>query len=161
LVKGNCDREAMTTERDSRGYWSLPERREEQSYYVYGTPPDGAGQFAHPNMLSFLFILDFVWGQRSDAKLGIGNISLRDGADDRHASHTAGLSVDMRLIRKDRRHEGVSRFSTQYDRVETGKLVATIWQVGAVKVVYFNDPFVSRTTPFPGHDNHLHVSILP
>ena len=77
----------MTTERDSRGYWSLPERREEQSYYVYGTPSDGAAQFAHPSMLGFIFKLEFVWGQRSDAELGIGNISLREGVKDRHRTH--------------------------------------------------------------------------
>jgi murein endopeptidase len=150
------------TERDKRGYWSLPEHVEEQSYYTYGTPPGGAAQFAHPNMLSFLFRLDLLWGHVSDAKLGIGNISLADGVKAKdHDSHRSGLEVDIRPIRKDRRHEGVTRFSPQYDRSETAKLVSLMWNAGSLSLIYFNDPFVPRVTPFPRHDDHLHIRLLP
>lgn len=40
---------------DGRGCFVLPQKREEAAYYTYGTPTGGQGQYAHPNMLSFLF----------------------------------------------------------------------------------------------------------
>jgi murein endopeptidase len=157
---GNRESE-VGTERDARGYWSLPEHREEQSYYTYGTPPDGAAQFAHPSMLSFLFAFDFHWGQVSDSKLGFGNISRRDGVKTDHGGHRTGLEIDIRPVRKDRRREPVTRFSWQYDRAETAKLVSVIRRTGNVALVYFSDPSIARVTPYPDHDNHLHVEVLP
>jgi murein endopeptidase len=97
----------------------------------------------------------------SDAKLGFGNISRRDGVKTDHGGHRKGLEIDIRPIRKDRRHEPVTRFSPQYDRAETSKLVSIIWKTGNVSLIYFNDPFVARVTPYPDHDNHLHVEVLP
>jgi murein endopeptidase len=147
------------TERDGRGYWSLPQLREEQSYYVYGTPPNGAGQFAHPRMLSFLFLLDFRWSEISDAKIGIGNISRANGVPDRHSSHVNGLSVDIRPFRTDRRQVSVRWTDADYDRNETRKLVGLMWQTMMVKTILFNDPRIARVRPYIDHDNHLHVEV--
>ena len=151
----------MSTERDSRGYWSLPERREEQSYYVYGTPI-GLAQYAHPRMLSFLLKLEFCWGQVSDVPIGIGNISLADGrAWPEHGSHDDGLKVDIRPLRKDRKPLAVSCRTPQYDRDETRKLVLAIWGIGSVKRILFNDRTLPRVIWWPRHDNHLHVEVAP
>ena len=148
-------------ERDKRGYWSLPERREEQSYYVYGTPI-GLAQYAHPAMLSFLLKLDFHWGQVSDFPIGIGNISLANGSPwKEHGHHDDGLKVDVRPFRLDRKPLPVSCHSADYDRDETRKLVAAMWSIGTVKKILFNDRTLPRVTPWPRHDNHLHVEVAP
>jgi len=148
------------TERDKRGYWSLPELREEQSYYIYGTPI-GLAQFAHPSMLSFLLKLDFHWGQMSDVPIGIGNISLADGRSwSEHGSHDDGLKVDIRPLRRDRRPLPVTYNSPEYDRDETRKLVAAIWCVGSVRRILFNDRALPRVMWWPRHDNHLHVEVF-
>ncbi|MBP1204475.1 hypothetical protein JOD97_002517 [Duganella sp. 1411] len=37
-----------TQPKDSRGYFVLPQAPEDAGYYVYGTPGDGAAQYANP-----------------------------------------------------------------------------------------------------------------
>jgi len=146
--------------KDSRGLYMLPQAPEEASYYTYGTPVAGRGQYAHPNMLSFLFNLEFRWGQQDDRKLGIGNISLADRTYFRgHKSHKDGLDVDIRPLRKDGRHVPVEYQSSAYDRVATGRLVELIWKCGMVDYVYFNDLSIARVIRKAFHDNHLHVRI--
>lgn len=64
---------------DSRGYFMLPQQREESAYYTYGTPASGRAQYAHPNLLTFLFRIEHVWGGLDSRRLGVGNISLAGG----------------------------------------------------------------------------------
>lgn len=45
---------------DRRGFFVLPLAPEEAGYYTYGTPVGGAGQYAHPQMLTFIFQLEFA-----------------------------------------------------------------------------------------------------
>lgn len=146
--------------KDSRGLYMLPQAPEEASYYTYGTPIHGRGQYAHPCMLSFLFDLEFRWGLIDGRKLGFGNISLANRTNfPDHGTHKHGLDVDIRPLRKDGRHIPVRYRNSAYDQIATRRLVDLIWQNGRVRLVLFNDPSIPRVRRALGHDNHLHISI--
>ncbi|MFN4119070.1 penicillin-insensitive murein endopeptidase [Acidovorax sp.] len=145
---------------DGRGYFMLPQMPEESGYYTYGTPPGGRAQYAHPQMLNFIFKLEHTWAMTEERKIGIGNISLAEGvAFPPHKSHRNGLQVDIRPIRKDGSKQPVRWSSKDYDQAATQKLVDLIWQTGMVKKVGFNDPKIANATYMNGHDDHLHVEI--
>jgi hypothetical protein len=67
--------------KDSRGYFKLPQNPEQggYGYYTYGTPGLGAGQFAHPKLISIINMVEHRWQGMDDRKIGFGNISLADG----------------------------------------------------------------------------------
>lgn len=138
----------------------LPQAPQESGYYVYGTPGNGRGQYAHPGLLSAIFMVERQWAAISDLKFGIGNISLAGGPKfEGHGTHKSGLEVDVRPLRKDGKKEGVTRFSAEYDRVETAKLIALFLALPSVKLVYFNDKSITGVLPMPSHDDHFHVLI--
>lgn len=146
--------------KDSRGYFTLPQRPEDAGYYVYGTPGGGAGQYAHPALLSLLFFVEREWQAIDDRKFGIGNISLAGGgnfAD--HDSHKDGLQVDVHPVRIDGAKIAVTYFDSDYDRVATEKLIGFFSSHPFVKSVLFNDPAISGTRRAFGHDNHFHVNV--
>jgi murein endopeptidase len=147
--------------KDSRGYFMLPQRPEDAGYYVYGTPRDGAGQYGHPAMLSLLFFVEREWQAIDHRKFGIGNISLASGgAYTKHESHKDGLQVDVRAIRRDGAHTGVTIFQRdQYDQKATAKLIAIFRAHPSVRTILFNDPDIPGVKPWEGHDNHFHISI--
>lgn len=64
---------------DKRGFFMLPQMPEESGYYTYGTPSGGRGQYAHVQMLNFIFKLEHGWSITEERKIGIGNISLAEG----------------------------------------------------------------------------------
>lgn len=145
---------------DSRGYFKLPQRPEQAAYYTYGTPPNGLMQYAHPNLMTFLFQLEFRWGHHDNRKLGIGNISLAHGVQPRdHAGHRTGLQVDILPIRRDGKPLPVRYQDRDYDREATRRLVELIWQTGMANAVLFNDLQIPRVRFQVRHDDHLHVSI--
>jgi penicillin-insensitive murein endopeptidase len=145
--------------KDSRGYFMLPQAPEEAGYYVYGTPPGGGGQYAHPSMLSFIFFIEREWAAIDDRKFGVGNISLAGGTPyPKHDSHKSGLEVDIRPLRKDGRQIPVSWNQDEYDQEGTAKLIALFHAYGVRKVL-FNDPDVPFVKPFKNHDNHFHVEL--
>lgn len=145
---------------DSRGFFMLPQAPQESGYYVYGTPGNGRGQYAHPGLLSAIFMVERQWAAISNIKFGIGNISLAGGPKfEGHGTHKSGLEVDVRPLRKDGKKEGVTRFSEEYDRVETAKLIALFLALPSVKLVYFNDKSITGVLPMPSHDDHFHVLI--
>jgi len=146
---------------DSRGFFTLPQAPEEAGYYTYGTPGGGAAQYAHPQMLSFIFLLENRWSMIDERKIGIGNISLANGvAFPPHAGHRDGLEMDVRALRKDGKNVPVRYTDPKYDREATQKLVDMIWQTGLVKRVYFNDAKLSKVQHRDGHDDHLHVDVI-
>ena len=146
---------------DSRGYFVLPQAPEGAAYYTYGTPGSGRGQYAHPQLLTFIFMLGHRWGAADDRKIGIGKISLSGGATfPPHRSHRSGLEVDIRPIRKDGKRMPVRYTDPNYDRQATMKLVSLIWQTGMVKRVAFNDASIPRVQHIAGHDDHLHVEVI-
>lgn len=146
---------------DRRSFFVLPQAPEEAGYYTYGTPIGGAGQYAHPQMLTFIFQLEFSWSSIDDRKFGVGNISLADGASFLpHRSHRSGLEVDMRPLRKDRKHLPVRYTESTYDRVATERLIDLMYATGMVRRVFFNDGSIARVSPMRGHDDHLHVEVM-
>lgn len=149
--------------KDSRGYFKLLQKPEQggYGYYTYGTPAHGAGQYAHPRLLSVLNLIEHRWQGMDDRKMGIGNISLAGGGKfEPHEGHQSGLDVDVRLIRKDGRELPVMWTEAQYDREATAKLIQLFFESSIVKVLYFNDLKIPRVTPRFRHDNHFHVTIF-
>lgn len=145
---------------DDRGFFVLPQKPEDAGYYTYGTPKDGQGQFANPRMLSFIFKLELEWSKTESRKIGLGNISLADGARfPPHHSHKSGLEVDIRPIRKDGLAKPVSYLDDAYDRDATAKLVAIALETGMVNKVFFNDLKIKSVFKLAGHNDHLHISV--
>jgi penicillin-insensitive murein DD-endopeptidase len=148
--------------KDARGFFMLPQKPEDAGYYTYGTPVDGGGQYADPRLLSLLLLIEHRWQGMDDRKIGIGNISLANGAKfEPHQSHRSGRDVDIRLFRKDRQQAPVTRFDEEYDQDATAKLIGMFWESSLIQVIYFNDRAVPRVTPLQHHDDHFHVTIKP
>ena len=83
--------------KDSRAYFMLPQAPADCGYYVYGTPTGGAGQYAHPDMLSLLFFVERAWQAQDVRKFGIGNISKAGGPLFKpHSTHRNGLQVESK-----------------------------------------------------------------
>jgi penicillin-insensitive murein endopeptidase len=146
--------------KDGRGYFMLPQAPEQAGYYVYGTPVGGRGQFAHPGLLSILFLVEREWEATDKRKFGIGNISLANGTPyPKHGTHKTGLEADIRPLRKDGRELPVTRLMAEYDRDATAKLIALFFGLSSVELVYFNDKSVPRVTKAANHDDHFHVKL--
>ena len=142
--------------KDSRGYFLLPQA------------PSQA-QYAHPNLLTFIFQIEREWQALCDRKFGIGNISIDGGRGfDRHRTHRKGIEMDCRPVRKDRMAGQAARCSYQdsrvYDREATIKLLGLFVAHPWIRIVYFNDPEVqralgARVKSAPGHADHFHVEL--
>lgn len=148
--------------KDDRGYFMLPQFPEGTAYYVYGTPSQGAGQYAHPAMLSMLFCVENQWAMMDSRKFGIGNISLAGGgAYAKHQSHKNGLQVDVRPLRKDgKRSQVYWQWHDQYDRDATARLIALFRSYPGAGRIYFNDPELGHlVVPLVHHDHHFHVEL--
>lgn len=146
--------------KDSRGFFMLPQAPQDGGYYVYGTPTQGAGQYAHPRMLTLLLNVEREWHAKDERKFGIGNISLAGGATfEPHASHKNGLQVDVRAIRKDGKRVGVWYTDSNYDLEATRILIAIFNAHPFVKKIFFNDSRIAGTLPRPYHNDHFHVEI--
>lgn len=147
--------------KDSRGYFMLPQKTEEAAYYTYGTPPGGAGQYAHPKLLSLICMIEHRWQGVGNQRIGIGNISLATGAKyEPHTGHKTGRDMDIRLFRKDGKEAPVTRFDRQqYDRQATAKLIELFFESNLIEVIYFNDLTIPRVKPLARHDDHFHVTV--
>jgi penicillin-insensitive murein endopeptidase len=146
--------------KDSRAYFMLPQAPEGAGYYVYGSPGHGAGQYAHPLMMSVLFFVEREWQTGDHRKFGIGNISLAGGGVfDPHESHQDGLQVDVRPLRIDGSQVPVKYFQSGYDRAATAKLISIFQSHPLVKQVYFNDHEIPGVKSLINHDNHFHVAL--
>lgn len=146
--------------KDSRGYFILPQSYGEAGYYTYGTPTHGVGQYTHPALMTTLFAVERQWLLIDNRRFGIGNISLEGGSRFKgHDSHRSGLDVDIRPLRRDGRQIAVSRFDAEYDRAATAKLIDLLFCLGRVRNVYFNDLSIPGVRFLEGHDNHFHVTI--
>lgn len=145
---------------DSRGYFMLPQAPEGAGYYVYGTPGRGAGQYAHPQMMTVLCFVERQWQVGDHRKFGIGNISLSGGGVfDPHESHQDGLQVDVRPLRRDGSHVPIKYFQSGYDRAATARLISIFQSHPFVKQVYFNDVEIPGVRSLVGHDDHFHVAL--
>lgn len=147
--------------KDTRGYFMLPQRPEGAGYYTYGTPANGAGQYAHPALLTVLFRVEHEWQAIDKRRFGVGNISQAGGVTyPKHYSHRDGLQVDVRAIRVDGAQSPVTRFQReQYDRKATARFIAIFFSHPLVRAILFNDTEISGVRPWEGHDDHFHVEI--
>jgi len=146
--------------KDSRGYFMLPQAPEDAGYYVYGTPEQGAGQYAHPTLMTVIFFIEREWQAMDRRKFGIGNISLSGGGKFKpHGTHMDGLQVDIRPLRKDGARVPVSYFQAGYDKEATALLIGFFRAHPAVIKVHFNDLSIPGVIPLKDHDNHFHVAI--
>lgn len=92
--------------------------------------------------------------------LGIGDISFANGGTMQpHHTHRDGREIDIRPLRKDKKHLPVTIFDVNYSRDLTKLLVENLLTHSNVKSILFNDSQIKGVTPWPGHDNHLHVHI--
>ena len=145
---------------DSRNYFMLPQAPEDAGYYVYGTPPGGVYQYAHPSMMTAILWLEREWQALDKRKFGIGNISLANGEEsEEHDTHSDGLTVDVRPLRKDGLHLPVTWHQDEYDHDATACLIALFFIHPSVKKILFNDPKIPGVRPWDRHDNHFHVQI--
>ena len=145
--------------RDGRGYFMLPQAPEDAGYYVYGSPEQGGGQFAHQAMLSLLFWVEHQWQPTYARKFGIGNISRADGVKyPKHDTHKDGLQVDVCALRFDGQHTGVWWQHQGYDRISTARLIALFRSHPSVSKILFNDPEIHGVMPWEHHDDHFHVA---
>jgi murein endopeptidase len=141
----------------------LPQAPEDAGYYVYGTPENGAGQYAHPAMMSMLLYIEREWAAIDRRQFGVGNISLTGGIPyAKHNTHRTGLEVDIRPLRKDGHHDPVFWYQHQlYDHNATAKLIAMFHAYPGVQTILFNDLTIPFVRPFKDHDHHFHVKLLP
>lgn len=138
----------------------LPQAPEDAGYYVYGTPTQGAGQYAHPNMMTVLLFVEREWQATNSRKFGVGNISLAGGGTFKpHDSHKNGLQVDVPPLRTDGKHVRVDYFQAAYDKDGTARLIGLFFAHPAVSKVYFNDLRIPGVLPLKSHDDHFHVEI--
>jgi murein endopeptidase len=143
---------------DSRSFFMLPQAPEGAGYYVYGTPSRGAAQYAHPTMMTLLFMVEREWALIEWRKFGIGNVSVAGGLYFGHKSHRKGLEVDVRPLRKDGLHEPVSYMSSDYDLEATRVLIQLFRACAASSLlIFFDDNRIPGVLPLAGHDNHFHV----
>lgn len=143
---------------DARGLFMLPQAPEGSGYYVYGTPINGAAQYAHPNMMTLLLAVEREWILIDKRKFGVGNISVAGGLAFGHKSHRKGLEVDVRPLRKDGHQAPVTFLSPDYDRYGTQLLIQLFRACAAVPlVIFFNDGKIPGTRPLAGHNDHFHV----
>ncbi|WP_256080159.1 penicillin-insensitive murein endopeptidase [Massilia sp. YIM B04103] len=138
----------------------LPQAPEDAGYYVYGTPRTGAGQYAHPAMMSAILRVEREWQAIDERKFGIGNISLAGGPKyGKHSTHRSGLEVDVRPLRLDGNQVPVYWYQQAYDQVGTAKLIELFRMYAPVVLIYFNDTHIPFVTPLADHDHHFHVKL--
>lgn len=152
-----------TQPQDERHYFMLPQAPEDGGYYVYGTPPNGGGQYAHPALMTMLLFVEREWAAVDRRKFGVGNISLTNGMRyEKHETHRSGLEVDVRPLRKDGRNDQVFWYQHDlYDHDATAKLVALFHAYPGVRTILFNDTSIPFVKPFKNHDHHFHVHLRP
>lgn len=152
--------------RDSRGFFMLPQTPSESGYYTYGLmdgkPDRGGYQYAHPIMMQAILRVAWEWQAQDRRRIGIGNISRADGFRDReHATHSDGLKVDIRPLRKDGLELPVRWTDRKnYDRDATAQVIELFRILAPVKVVYFNDPSIPFVKWVANHDDHFHVALI-
>jgi len=76
-----------------------------------------------------------------------------------HKTHKHGVNVDIRPLRKDKKSLPTSIGHLDYSRELTKALVTCLLSDPNVKAILFNDMQIKGVKSWPGHDNHLHVTM--
>jgi peptidoglycan hydrolase-like protein with peptidoglycan-binding domain len=128
--------------------------------------PDGNGTANWASADAVAQLETATRGFTGNGKVPVGDSGFEHGGDiPGHASHEAGLDIDIWPIRTDSAQCTAGRITWQsatYDRAATRALVKAVRAAapGHVKLVYFNDPVLideGLTTRYDNHDNHLHI----
>ena len=132
-------------------------------FYAYAA---AARRYGRPETIQVLLAVAAAWQQLypSGPRIGIGSISLDGGGPmPPHRTHQDGLDVDFRPVRGDGREAPVTWRDGAYSRAATQRLVDLLLgnRVLGVQRILFNDPAVTGVRAFLGHDDHLHVRLLP
>jgi len=136
-------------------------------YYTYGTDQTGKpgtgpnGQWGEPRAAETIAaVADRLATGKEFTPFGVGNTSLSDGgAFNPHSGHRDGLGIDVRPARLDAAQEPVNYNSNAYDRAATQRLVDAFRATGKVENIFFNDKNIKGVSPWPKHDDHLHVEL--
>lgn len=143
---------------DKRGFFMLPQAPQDRGYYVYGTPVNGAAQYADPRMMSLIFAVEREWRLTETRRFGIGNMSQANGVEYGHATHMLGVEVDVRPVRKDGAEGNCIYTWPQYDKEATQKLIEIWFRCFPGRLtIFFNDNRIPGVRPLAGHNNHFHV----
>lgn len=100
------------------------------------------------------------------AVIQTNDLSLHQGGNTPdHATHETGLSCDLRIPRRDGQ-AGTIWQDPAYDRAAMRAMLRAIraQTVHEIKRIFFNDTVLIKEglcRPLGGHDNHVHVDILP
>jgi murein endopeptidase len=101
-----------------------------------------------------------------DTKVQIGDISTEFGGNDkRHSSHTNGLYIDIRPVRKDNSIQGVDykKNKDDYDGQRTDELISMFLSDMRVESILFNDEAIvekyKNVKKYVRHDDHFHVKM--
>ena len=134
-------------------------------YYSYGKGSWNERQWGTTATVGALIDIakQFQWNNPASS-IGIGDISFQFGGKmDPHGTHKEGLHVDLRPCRKDNKMVPVTYTDTEYDQTATKLLIELFLSHKNVKNVLFNDPIIhalSRVSPWEGHHDHFHVTML-
>ena len=127
-------------------------------------------EYGNQTVIAELIAFAAQWHEdHPDNDIGIGEMSNNQGGSPRpHHSHKLGLRVDIRPMRNDSLHEGVSwnvkgtdRSNPDYNQALTIELINGLRALPHVKNILFNDPTTREmglTLYYKEHDNHLHVN---
>lgn len=126
---------------------------------LYGTRSEDR-RFGIKQTIGALNAVSADFHSKTLLRMGVGDISkLGGGQISGHASHRKGVDVDIRLPRNDGREADTTYKSSSYSRASTQILVDYFRynNIFPVKFIFFNDAQVSHVSPWPHHDDHLHV----
>lgn len=131
-------------------------------FKAYGSPEKRHGR------LEVLQVLQYVCAEWAKVfpkgpRVRIGNISYANGGPmPPHKSHQQGVDVDIAPVASTEEEVPLTWTHPKYSRQRTQQLVDLIRNnpILDVRTILFNDPNVKGVTPWPGHDNHLHVSFF-
>lgn len=132
------------------------------NHYNPDSPP-GVDAFANPLTACVLTSVMQDWKkicpERSGCTLQFGDISHRERAFfNTHKSHTQGLCVDVRPMRKGEFQDTPMAFTNpNYDRATTKKFISLVKSKGAnLGQLFFNDA-KAGANKMTGHNDHIHV----
>lgn len=132
--------------------------------YTYG-PRDKC--YVQPQVAVAIARVCAAWYESYGSRIGIGNGSHSEpGPVDPHASHQAGLNLDIRPRRRAGEELGVTVSEKEYDWMATQNLIVLLMREGFTHI-FFEDtrPAILDATKglgivqsLPGHHNHLHCT---
>ena len=114
-----------------------------------------------------IYLTTYLSSHPSAASIQTNDLSKpKGGPTPVHATHQTGLSCDLRLPRKDGQAGGIVFSDSRFDRDAMRAMLQAIRNQNKYKIkrIFFND-FTLITEGLcsnaPGHDNHVHLDIIP